>query len=363
MRLSSFSVYRYKLPLVDPIQMERRMLYRREGLLLRMASAEGDVGWGEAAPLPGFSREHLQQATRQAFKLKRLITGRQVDDDWVGADSDFLDVLDDDLDLVPSVYFGLEQAALTMVAAARGCAPPHLLVDEPRPTVALCGLLTGERNEVLETAQAMREDGYRAVKLKVGRRELEEEIALVRELSGEIGPDMALRLDANRAWTTAEARQFASGIDGVALDFFEEPLEDPSGLPALAEETGWPLALDETMRDVSLVTLDRHTYARAVVLKPTLLGGFSGLVYMANKALELGLTPVLSSAYESGIGMMGLVTLAACLEGDAPIGAGTYRWIEQDVVRPRLKLSQARVNVEETVNVKRTMNGHLLREV
>ena len=367
MRISSFGVFRYKLPLAEPLQMPRRQLHRREGLLLRLASAEGDVGWGEAVPLPGFSTERLQQATREAFKLKRITTGREVPDDWMSESGDFSRTLDDP-ELSPSVRFALEQAAWML--AAEACETPvhRLLAEDPHETLPLSRLLTGEREEILGSLKEVKENGYRAVKLKVGReRSLDEDIELVEALGERLGPGVALRLDANRAWRREEARRFADGIDGRDVAYLEEPLADPDGLPAFAEETGLPVALDETMRDVSLVTLDEHAeYAEAVVLKPTILGGFGGLAYLADKATDLGLRPVWSAAYEAGMAMMGLITLAACA-GDndpAPLGTDTYRWIEQDVVHPRLKLDNASsIDVEEAVTVKRTLNGHMLREV
>lgn len=363
MRISSFGVFRYKIPLTEPLQMPRRQLYRREGLLLRLASDEGDVGWGEAAPLPGFSEERLQEATRQAFKLKRITTGREVPDDWFEEGDDFGRTIDAP-ELAPSVYFALEQAAW-MLAAETHEVPLHkLLAEDARDMLPLSRLFTGEMEKILEGLRDLKEEGYRAVKLKVGRRSLDEDIERVRVLGEQLGPGLALRLDANRAWTLEEARRFAEGIDGISIDYLEEPLENPEELPAFAEETDVPLALDETMRSVSLITLDEHTYADVVVLKPTVLGGFAGLVYLADKATDLGLRPVWSGAYETGIGMTGLVTLAACAKGAvAPLGADTYRWIEQDVVRPRLKLDTSSIDVEEAVTVKRTLNGHLLREV
>ena len=362
MQITSFSIFRYKLPLTAPLKFPLRMLYRREGLLLRMASNAGDVGWGEVAPLPGFSRERLQEATRQAFKLKRVMTGRAMGDDGLGpVEAEELQ----GMRLLPSVCFGFELAVWNLRAETAQKTLPAFMADTPRATVALGGLLDGEPEDVIEGAQRMRENGFRAVKLKVGQRTVDEDAELVRAAADALGGGVRLRLDANQAWDLDEALAFVEEIDGVRYEYLEEPLFQPEELPAFVEKSGAAVALDESMVDIPAEELAEHSaYAKAVVLKPTILGGFAHAMDLVERAQAAGLTPVLSSAFEAGIGTMGLVALAACVgEEGVPVGLDTYRRLEQDVVRPRLKLDSGQVDVPSMMSAKRTMNGHMLREV
>ena len=75
------------------------------------------------------------------------------------------------------------------------------------------------------------------------------------------------------------------------------------------------------------------------MLKPTLLGGISRTLRMAERALRRGMTPVVSSAYESGVGTAALVALAAGI-GDRPVPAGLdpYRAMAEDVLETPLSL-------------------------
>jgi O-succinylbenzoate synthase len=101
----------------------------------------------------------------------------------------------------------------------------------------------------------------------------------------------------------------------------------------------------------------------AFVLKPTLLGGLSRTLRVAGQALRLGVTPVVSSAYESGVGMAALVALAAGI-GDCPVPAGldTYRAMAEDVLETPLKLPAPDVDVGETAQASRTIDvGNLER--
>ncbi len=158
-----------------------------------------------------------------------------------------------------------------------------------------------------------------------------------------VGLDVALRLDANRAWTDADARRFADALGDVMLDFVEEPLADPAGLPELWLDTGLPLALDETLQEIGGIDHVRG-WAAAVVVKPSLVGGIAAALDISRRAAEVGVKTVISAAFESGVGLRGLVALGAATGGHAA-GLDTYRWLARDVFDPRLPLDRPTVDV------------------
>lgn len=201
----------------------------------------------------------------------------------------------------------------------------------------------------------MRAAGYRAVKLKVGGREIGGDMRLVREVGEVLGDGVSLRLDANRAWGYEEALAFAEGVEGVGIQYIEEPLKDPKGLAGLAGEWGLPIALDESLVGMPPEELEEHAYAGAVVLKPTLLGGVSRVLRLAGEAKALGMAAVVSSSYEAGVGTGALVALAAAV-GEEPAGLDTYRALAEDVVRRRLPLPAPAVGVREAVEAARDVD-------
>jgi O-succinylbenzoate synthase len=110
------------------------------------------------------------------------------------------------------------------------------------------------------------------------------------------------------------------------------------------------------------LALQDHQYARAVVLKPTLLGGISPTQRLAYRAKELGITPVISSAYETGVGTLALVALAAAV-GEVPAGLDTYRRLAQDVLVPPLHLTSARIDVGAMMGTRRALDHRWLTPV
>jgi len=166
MKLARYELYHFSLPFSRPLVLEGTTLHRREGLLLRLSGDEDSEGWGESAPLPGFSRESLDEVAEQLRRLAGSMVGREVTDDWVDPYGEFVRELGR---AAPSVRFGLELAVCNLWTAYSGRSLPQLVAPFPRAEVPVNGLLSGVPVEVLEEARRMREAGYRSVKLKSAR--------------------------------------------------------------------------------------------------------------------------------------------------------------------------------------------------
>ncbi len=315
--LRGVDVYAYEAGVARPAAMAIGRI--RRGLLIKVGGKDDHTGWGEIAPLKGFSAESLDEARRQVLE-------------WRSAPMPDLE------SLFPSVRCGLEQA-LESYSAWPSLRPR-------RKSVAIGGLLLGTAPDVLNAAIHCRIAGYRAVKLKVGRRDIDSEIALVREVRRSLGPDIALRLDANRAWSLESAAEFGRGVRAARVDYIEEPLRETGQLEELALRFGVPVALDESLSELTFTDLAAHSYAAAAVLKPMVLGGYARTLRWAEEAAKLGVRASLSSFFESGIGLSGLVRLAGALPEDQPAGLDTYRFFERDVVSPRLELDGPETTLE-----------------
>jgi o-succinylbenzoate synthase len=360
MKLARFDLYRYRLPFSRPLTLESLTLFHREGFLLRLSGDDGSEGWGETAPLPGFSVESQGEAASQLRWLAGSMIGREVKEDWVDPYGEFGRELDG---ITPSVRFGFELAVWSLCGASSGRTLPEVVTPSPRLVVPVNGLLAGSPAEVLAEARRMRDAGYRSIKLKVGARTVAEDVVLVRALGEELGEGISLRLDANRAWGYGEAAEFVCGTAGVRFEYVEEPLADTARLPGLVREFGVPVALDESLVGMEPEKVE-ETFAVAFVLKPTLLGGISRTLRMARRALRLGVTPVISSAYESGVGTAALVALAAGT-GESPVPAGLdpYRALAEDVLETPLNLPAPGVDVMETADASRTIDVRRLERL
>lgn len=342
MRIAAAETVPYRLRLTRSVVWGGQAYETREGVLLRLVDGDGREGWGDAAPLPGFSSETPDEAADALRPIGEALVGREVEPaDAVRPDAPIHTALDA-AGLPSSVRFAVDLALADLAAQALGRTLPQALHPDPAVALPLNGLLMGEREDVAAQAREMARAGYAAVKLKTGRQSVAADVEAVRAVREALGPRVALRLDANRAWSADEAAEFAAGVADVWIDYVEEPLADPAGLPELWLDTGLPIALDETLQAPGGEAMLRG-WARAVVLKPTLVGGLVATLRLAAAARAVGVRVVLSAAFESGVGLRGVAALAAAT-GAEPAGLDTYRWLAEDVTGP-LPFRQPRVDV------------------
>jgi L-alanine-DL-glutamate epimerase-like enolase superfamily enzyme len=102
---------------------------------------------------------------------------------------------------------------------------------------------------LLKQIQGFLDRGYRAVKMKVGKPDPEEDVDRVRAVRRLIGPRVALMVDANLAWTAAEAVKRATMLQPLNLYWLEEPLppQDIGGHARLRAAVPIPIAVGESL--------------------------------------------------------------------------------------------------------------------
>lgn len=247
MRIENFDIIPYTLPLSKPVMVRGRTIEEREGLLLRIDDGAGSEGWGDAAPLPGLSRETFDQAKIHLEALLPVLSQRSLrPEDTAQPDSPLHSALDA-AGIPPSSRFAVDLALVDMASSALNVPLTHLLNPEPAPVLAIAGLITETGEEALELAREYRHARFQAVKVKVGREKIQEDLDLLREVRHAVGPATELRADANCAWSVEEAKEFAEGIHAARLAYVEEPLAQSHLLPTFWAETQLAIGLDETL--------------------------------------------------------------------------------------------------------------------
>ena len=105
-------------------------------------------------------------------------------------------------------------------------------------------------DQLLRQSDDFRAQGFRAIKMKVGRERLSEDIERVRQMRQHLGPDFPLMADANMRWSVDQAVRAARSLRDFGLVWLEEPTipDDVSGHVRIVREGGVPIATGENMR-------------------------------------------------------------------------------------------------------------------
>ena len=92
--------------------------------------------------------------------------------------------------------------------------------------------------------------GFRAIKMKVGRKNLFEDVERVARMRDHLGQDFPLMVDANMKWGVDEAIRAARALQPFDLTWLEEPTipDDPAGHARIVREGGLPIAAGENLR-------------------------------------------------------------------------------------------------------------------
>jgi L-alanine-DL-glutamate epimerase-like enolase superfamily enzyme len=155
------------------------------------------------------------------------------------------------------------------------------------------------------------------------------------------GPDVALRVDANGAWTVDEAVRAIEGLAAFGLELVEEPVHGVEPTREVRQRVDVPIAMDETASAFGAVGSGA---ADAVCLKVSACGGITELLARSGEARNAGSRVYLASTYDGPVGIAAAVHAAAAIGPDLACGLATLSaFAETDA--PRLVASSGAIEV------------------
>ena len=274
-------------------------------------------GIGEAALFPGHSKEFPADVRTKLLELCRDT-------------SNWEQRLLGDLVHVPSVRFAVEQCLKDLAASgSKVLFPSDFTLG--RQGIPINGLVwMGDKRKMRERIKEQIANGNRCVKMKIGAIGIEDELELLREVRKEFSAkDLALRVDANGAFTHSNAMPVLERLAELEVESIEQPIA-PGLYEVMAElcaRTPLPIALDEDL--IGLNTrlakneLLEHVRPQHIVIKPSLVGGWASTQEWIDLAQERNIGWWITSALESSIGLNAIAQWTATLKPEIPQGLGT----------------------------------------
>jgi O-succinylbenzoate synthase len=297
-----FQSFAYSIPLKRPLLLAGGIkLHERKGIVIYNPET---AGWGDAAPLPGFSIETIEDV-QEAVRQKN----------WTDP-------------ALPSLRFAVD------------CA--NKLFQFHPGSVSINGLWIPSMEPLHHFINRISDWEKPVVKVKLGTElDLQPLLDLVYSR-----PDIRLRLDSNRQWTVEQALKVYGALPKESIDYFEEPLQKAEDYASLWEREPVPVALDEALLKPEGTVLSQQPGVKALVLKPSLLGGIDDWSTWIQWAKQKALTITWSHSFESAVGLWHLVNLA---RGFGPAGLDTADIFATNLVNPSPKVDRGIIKIGHTI--------------
>lgn len=316
--------YKYIIPFKTPFITAGQTFSNRSGVIA-LLEKDGSTTLGEAAPLPGFSTESIQDVIQQVRSNIESITQFFRSDFSLSELEDFLK----NQNLAPSLQFCLYTLATTHLALVKDQPLQQTLFNNPVDSIAVNAVIDLTQQDILNSTAMYQEKGFNTIKVKAGT-DTQKLVAQIQRIR-EVFPEIQIRLDANQSWSLNQAIDLFTEIEDFNIEYCEEPLFNPGQdeLLELKNRTSVPIALDESLVHALSLT-EAATLADALIIKPMVHGPvIETLKEISN---QTNAKIVFTSSLENAIGRLMTATLAAGLgTADTAHGLATGGLLAEDL--------------------------------
>ena len=311
MNIQQVDYFPYKLPLRSTFQTALGAVVDRQGFVVKIATSEGIIGMGEAAPLTGFGMESLAETRSALSEMSKLLAGRSIEqiDDVVAMLLPFAKT--------PAAKHGVELALLDLLAQSNQQSLAVYLNPLARDRVEVNAVIGAVNMAIsIEQTQKILQQGYKCIKVKVGARSFEQDLQVLTAIRSVASDRIRVRIDANQAWSVDRAIDNLRQLEQLNIEYVEQPIAawNLEGMAKVRASTNITIAADESV--TNLEQLDRviaNRSADVIILKPMAMGGILTARRAAYIAFAAGLDVVITTTIDGSIARLGALHLAASL--------------------------------------------------
>lgn len=311
MKIKDIRIGRISMPLKTPFKTALRRVDAAEDLIVQVIADDGSVGYGNAPAtvvITGDSHESVAAAVSCTIGPKLI--GRDIDDR-----EDILQTIQQSMVHNTSAKAALDIAVHDLFGQRYGI-PLHRFFGGAASRIVSDLTISVNAPDVMAAdAQQAVAAGYRHIKVKVGLN-AREDFRRVQAVRGAVGPDVAVRLDANQGWKPKEAVRLIRRMEdaGLNIELVEQPVAawDIEGLKLVTDSVGTDIMADESA--FSLHDVFRLLSMRAcdlINIKLMKAGGLGPAAKMAAMAEGAGVGCMMGCMLESKVGITAAAALSA----------------------------------------------------
>ncbi|QGA55342.1 mandelate racemase [Sulfolobus sp. E5-1-F] len=313
--------------------------------LVEIITDEGITGYGETGG-GGFSLAPLieklkdQIINEDAFNIRRL--------KWKVASPITATYYNQ---LLPQIWFPIETALLDIKGKALGVSISNLLGGQLKDSIEISAYVfptedTETVDDLVRSAElVVRKYGFTSIKLKAGVFKPEHEIDVVKVLA-ERFPHARFRIDPNGGWNLSQAINVAKSLEGIKIEYFEDPVWTMEGLRTFKQATGYAVATNTVatrFEDIPNVFL--RGAVDVVLGDPHWWYGIYGYLELSATLWSLGLELGMHSPSETGIALAAMLHSAAVAQNLGYAIDTHYIYLEDDIIKRPFNIEGGRIQV------------------
>jgi L-alanine-DL-glutamate epimerase-like enolase superfamily enzyme len=336
-KLDALTVRISQTPPIAPYQNRYRAGTHKIGILVRLETDTGYVGWGETPDDwinrtfegSGEDRLRLQVLGRDPFDIETF-----AHENTVG----------------PFLASAVEMAMWDIIGHATNQPLYKLLGGAVRKKIELAACM-GIRayDEAKAIARQYVEMGFTTLKTKAGR-DAQEDLEMVRGIRDGVGDRLKLRIDPNMGYSPEVALQLARDLEKYNLEYLEQPMHSTllAESARIRKQTKTPLALNESVTTTDVVFQILQLGAADVILPDTYQGGGISQVKKVAALCEAASVPcVFHCAHDLGLKTAAMLHVVASSPNFTLANDCTYYGLEDDIITPLHVIERGYMTVPE----------------
>ena len=299
------------IPLAVPFKTALRTVENVEDIVVRITADTGEVGYGEAPPtavITGDTKGSIRCAIEEF--IGPALVGMDI------ADLDAVTTkLHSCIQKNTSAKPAVDMALYDLWGKLYKAPVYRLLGGSRREFETDITISVNPVDEMVRDSVDAVRRGYSILKVKVGREGLKD-VKRIEEIRKAVGPDIALRVDANQGWNAKEAVRIIRAMEdkGLDIDLVEQPVNahDLMGMKLVTGAVYTPILADESVFSAEdAVTIIRERAADLINIKLMKTGGIWGALKICSIAEAFGVECMIGCMLESKLAVTAGAHLAA----------------------------------------------------
>lgn len=359
MKIAEITTNRIAVPLKKPFKTALRTVRTAEAVIVKLTAENGMTGWGEAPPtavITGETLDSIEGAVNTIFAP--ALSGRNLR----MAEAIFHDI--DKLIIGnTSAKAAVETAVYDCLAQFCGLPLYQLLGGYRREIETDFTVSVNDPEEMGKDAVRYVKEGFRTLKIKVGKNDMATDLERIREIRKQAGPAVRIRVDANQGWTAKEAVKAIRKMEdeGLSIELVEQPVHqcDLEGLKQVTDAVETPIMADEsvfTPREAFHVLKTRS--ADLINIKLMKAGGISQALKINAMAEACGVECMAGSMIETRLGITAAVHFAASQKNVTKFDFDAPLMLKEDIVEGGIRYHAGTITIPDAPGLGITKVNH-----